>query len=347
MALNVILGRVGQKGGVTLIADAPQVLKKTNNLAGSYTDCLSYLHQIEQGKESLPEVMFFYEANPVYALPQSGKMKEVLKEIPFKVTFSQFMDETAALCDLILPAPYFLERLDDSYAPFGVGQPTYSLTLPVVEPQANSKPTPEVVFSLAQQLSIDLGQNSFKEILKSKAQKLGADWKALNKGQTWVGKTDKTQPYLQIWSKTLAELAATAKNNGSDYPLSLTATANLKVGSKQVAIPPAGLHTLLENELQNGVFFVRINGKTARKHGLKQGMSISLQSPAGKCQARVDIFEGVMDDTVLAPLGFGHAAWDMFSRDKGDSVYKLLEVSEKGRSGLIQWADTRVKIAKI
>lgn len=348
MLLNIVLGQVGKKGGVTVIADAPDLLQdEVSSSKSEFTDCMAYLYELKNQEQTMPEVMFFYEANPAYSLPQVQGMKKILEKVPFKVSFSQFMDETAKLCDLILPAPYFLERLDDSYSPFGVGQASYRLTLPVVEPQTNSKPTPDVIFELARDLGLDFTQKSYKAIMKSRAEQLGADWKALNKGKTWMSKPDYQQVNLQIKTQELAELALEGEKSKAAYPLSLVPAYNLRTGSKSIAMPPAGLHTLLENKLQQGDFFVRLNGKTAKKFGVSQGMPVSLQSPAGKCRARVDIYEGVMDNAVLAPLGFGHSAWDMFSKDKGDNVYKLLQISETGEQGLIQWSDTRVKIAKI
>jgi hypothetical protein len=50
-------------------------------------------------------------------------------------------------------------------------------------------------------------------------------------------------------------------------------------------------------------------------------------------------------DLVAAPLGFGHTAWDEYSRGLGDNAYKVLAAADDPETGLSVWSDTRVNIA--
>jgi menaquinone reductase, molybdopterin-binding-like subunit len=54
----------------------------------------------------------------------------------------------------------------------------------------------------------------------------------------------------------------------------------------------------------------------------------------------------VGQNIVAAPLGFGHTAWDAFSRGKGDNIYNILTVRTEAVSDLSVWVDSRVRIAK-
>jgi anaerobic selenocysteine-containing dehydrogenase len=90
--------------------------------------------------------------------------------------------------------------------------------------------------------------------------------------------------------------------------------------------------------------YVMVNGATAKNLGLKKDDLVKLANAAGECKARVRIFEGVMNDTVVAPLGFGHTAWDDFSRGKGDNVFKLLAAEAQG--GLSRFAAAQVTVSK-
>ena len=57
-------------------------------------------------------------------------------------------------------------------------------------------------------------------------------------------------------------------------------------------------------------------------------------------------FECVMDATVVAPLGFGHTAWDDFSKGKGDNVHKLLAAEIEDGTGLSRFATARVTVSR-
>ena len=80
-------------------------------------------------------VLLVHDANPVYALPKAAGFAEQLKKVPFKVSTSLFLDETAALCDLLLPQHHALERWDDLAPRAGVR----SLMQPVMEPVFNTR----------------------------------------------------------------------------------------------------------------------------------------------------------------------------------------------------------------
>jgi hypothetical protein len=54
-----------------------------------------------------------------------------------------------------------------------------------------------------------------------------------------------------------------------------------------------------------------------------------------------------MPGVVEAPLGFGHSAWDAYTRGKGDNTYKILSVTTEPGTGETVWTGSKVKIAKI
>ena len=78
---------------------------------------------------------------------------------------------------------------------------------------------------------------------------------------------------------------------------------------------------------------VMMNSATAKKVGVGEGSKVKLSGGNGECAAMVKIFEGVITDTVAAPLGLGHTVGDEFSKGKGDNVYKILTVSSEAATG--------------
>jgi anaerobic selenocysteine-containing dehydrogenase len=103
--------------------------------------------------------------------------------------------------------------------------------------------------------------------------------------------------------------------------------------------------TISKFELQGKDLFVQINGVTAKKLNVSEGSKVKLTGTGGECVARVHINEGVMNDVIAAPLGFGHTAWDVFSRGKGDNISKILTVGTEPGTGMAVWTSSFVSIA--
>ena len=65
-------------------------------------------------------IAFVRGVNPFYFLPKAAKADEAFAKVPFKVSFSSYPDETAELCDLVLPDHHPLESWGDAQPMPGV-----------------------------------------------------------------------------------------------------------------------------------------------------------------------------------------------------------------------------------
>ena len=63
-------------------------------------------------------------------MADAGKFQEQIKKIPYLVSFSSYMDETAMQSDLILPNHVYLERYEDVPVAAGLTQPVIGLARP-------------------------------------------------------------------------------------------------------------------------------------------------------------------------------------------------------------------------
>ncbi|MDO8426674.1 MAG: molybdopterin-dependent oxidoreductase, partial [Deltaproteobacteria bacterium] len=106
--LNHLAGNLGVKGGVLPNPDDP--LRAGVDLNKRITALSSAV------ASSKVKALALYNTNPVFTTPKAAKLEDSLKNIPFIVSFSSFMDETTALADLILPAHTFLEDWGDDFA---------------------------------------------------------------------------------------------------------------------------------------------------------------------------------------------------------------------------------------
>jgi anaerobic selenocysteine-containing dehydrogenase len=369
LALNLLLGRLNKAGGIYALPEAPAVVQgampRQQILANDFVD---YMLKVGAGETKAPAVLLAYEANPAYALPQTELVAQALDKVGFLVSFSSFMDETAAIADLVLPTPLVMERMEDMYTPYGSGWVNYTVANPVIAPVFGAVPAADVLLQLASGLGYDLGFGSFEDVVKAKADALSAmggfvasakaePWKvragggapsasgvsdAVQAGKAWVSMATANESGLSLAKAAAGQAAAP---EGGEFPLVLAPLFELNVGSAKIAIPPHNVSTIRHTESANGNFYVRMNSATASKYGVSQGKQVTVASKTGSIKALVQIDEGVMDGVVAAPLGFGHTAWDKFAQNKGDNVSKVLTVATEPGVTAPFWAGSMVKIA--
>lgn len=314
-------------GGMTAIPAAPAVagVDRAALYAG---DLMAFL------KKPDAQVLLVHEANPAYALPGSGSKAELFKGIPFVVSFSSFLDETAAQADLVLPSSMSFERADDSYSPYGCGKAVYTLTDPVMKPVFDTKAPGEVVLLAAKKLGLSLGVDSFAAALKAKATALGGS------GKAGVASADAPK----VSGLKFPAMAFVAPK-GKQAETVLALLNEVYVGSAKLAIPPHNTSVIPDDLLKGKAMFAHMCSATAAKLGVHAGGSVTLASAFGELKAKVAMDESVMPGVVAVPMGLGHTAWDNFSKNKGDNVSKILTVSAEPGTGASIWAASTVKIA--
>ena len=128
------------------------------------------LKMIKDGKAGRPEVYMWYCYTPVYANGECQENIDIMKDeslIPYSVCVNAYYDESAALADLILPNPSYLEWWDweDHVSPTQV--PEFYIRQPFVKPLGESRDFKDVVCDLAERMGFPLGFNSAEEFVKA------------------------------------------------------------------------------------------------------------------------------------------------------------------------------------
>lgn len=325
MSLNILLGRINAKGGIQCLPEIGNVFKKIPSRADIRKKSLFSFLKDKKVKEGVGKgVVFVYEANPAYALPQSNWAVEKLLNNNFLVSFSTFLDETAVLADLVLPNSYFLERLDDAYTPYGSGKANYSVAKPVIEPLFDTRSTPDFILTLAKKMHIDLGYSNYAEVVRARSVGIGAVWDKLVAGQAWEDSQIIANGNLRLWQDCFQNFKALAPLEPKE--LLLTVSWLPLLGNFRTAFTPYALPGISATDLQGNDSFVYINSLTAEEFGLREGQYVLMSGYSEKevpCKMRVHISEEVMPGVVWALLGFGHTAWDAFTKNKGENVFRL------------------------
>jgi anaerobic selenocysteine-containing dehydrogenase len=131
------------------------------------------------------------------------------------------------------------------------------------------------------------------------------------------------------------------------YPLQLVPYELINLSSGWLPNPPHLNKTLFDDELRKDDSFAEINPATAAEYYLRDGDRVILETPKGKAEVRVSLFDGAMPGVVYVPLGFGHTAYDEFSRGKGVNPMQIIDAPKDPLSGHPVWWDTPVKLTKV
>ena len=384
-ALNALVGNINKNGGVWAVPDPdyikwPEVKmdrvaengmhKARIDGAGSkrYPDTRYLLDRlpdaINSGKDYPVEALFVTGANPVYTIPDSNAVKEAFKKVPFVVSFSSYMDETAANSDLILPNHVFLERYEDVPTPVGQQKPIIGLSKPVVKPQFNTKHVGDVILLMAKLFGGRIAEafpwDNYEACLK---ETLGNKWDRLvNNGfcsdsnfkpAAWKDAFNTPSGKFEFLNRDRAEKNnnrfphfSSVKIEGDElsYPLILIPYDSMRLASGFIGAPPFAIKTVEDTVLKGKDVVVEVNPGSAR--GFKEFDHAILSTPKGSVKVRVHHSNGIMPGLVALPRGLGHTAYDEYLADKGINFNELIGPVEDPVSGLNAAWGIRAKLTK-
>jgi anaerobic selenocysteine-containing dehydrogenase len=267
-------------------------------------------------------------ANPLVTYPDSGLYRKAFEALDFRVSIDPFINETAELSDVLLPACTFLEKSSLGYV-YGVVncEPYAMLRQKVIEPLGESRPDWWIWTELSKRMGMGelfpwtseeeifdylLEPSGFKDELKNKLGIFFAE-----KGYYQY----KTKPFptpskkIEIYSDTLKEYGydplpgyvepaqspVSTPELFKEYPIILISGARQPeyAHSQQRNIP--ALRALNPEPL------AEMHPATAQRHGLVDGEKVKISTKHGSVKMRLKTNEDVMTGVVTVPHGWGLA----------------------------------------
>ena len=135
------------------------------------------------------DALFLYDANPVFEAPGGKRFEQAFTKIPFIVSFSSFMDESAQFADWILPEPTFLERWEDDHIE-GLGYPGIALRQPAITPRHDTLNTADFILKVAAAMGGPVASAfpwlSYEDVLQFRLKDSGTDWGMLKDLGVWM-----------------------------------------------------------------------------------------------------------------------------------------------------------------
>ncbi len=329
---GVMVADINKKAGAVGTTIKPAAGHAGYNGLASYADLAGAVATMNAG---IVPLAFVRGANPAHTMPKSAGFAAAFAKVPFKVSFTSVPDETAQLCDLILPDNHWLESWGDAVSMQG----QVGLQQPTLEPVFDTKATADVLIALAK-----------------KDQALAAKYPAVDYRGWFISQFPGGGPAFTI-ALTKATISGSPLVTTATRRLTATPTpADAGVGDYYVHVYPSptlgdgrGANKPWLQELPDPVTkiawqsWVEVHPTTFKKLGLVEGQHLTVETSAGKITAPAYRYMGVRPDTVAISLGLGHTAYGRFAQNIGVNAYDLL-TSGWDASGALTLSGTKGKV---
>jgi molybdopterin-containing oxidoreductase family iron-sulfur binding subunit len=278
-------------------------------------------------------VLFVRGVNIAYSAAASLDIAGALAKVPFKVAFTSYPDETASLCDLILPDHHSLESWGDAEPVRG----TLSLQQPAMDPVFDTRATANVLIDVARR----------DPSLASRF--AAADYRAWLSARIPGGNAGLTAALpggLVNGASALASTSTVSAPRSSGRTESISGNGEYFL---QVYLSPAlgdgrGANKPWLQELPDPVTktlwqtVIELHPDTARALDIKTGDHVTVTTAAGSLTAPAYLYIGIRPDTVAVAAGRGHTAYGRYAQGCGENAFTLLGATEDDAGG---WALTQ------
>ena len=360
-SLNYLVGSVNSEGGVVF---NPGTAISGLSAAKSGSPFSEWHRLADEMSRGELQMLMVRGVDPVYGLPDAVGFERAAYNVPYIVSFSDVLDDTTAIADLVLPQHNYLEDWGSDVPDPAPGYQVIGFQQPVVRPffeprgdQLGTRGFADVLLATAQGLEIDLGLpgETYREILQDGAMKLyesgDGSVKAANFNAFWHGVLQRGG-----WWDTSARM-----NGGTPTPSRLMDAVEPSFTAGEFYLIPFESTGLSDGRgaalpwmqatpdpISTAVWrtWVEINHRVAEEREISEGDVISIESQNGRIEALAYPSPAVPPDTVCVPVGQGHASGGRYAERRGANVYSILSPNIDGETGALAWASTKVNIQK-
>lgn len=361
--LNALVGNVGKKGGVIFNPPAPIPNVVSSAPANPLMDFQRLADDIRANKIN---AVLVRGVDPAHGTPASIQFGRAMREnVPFIASFSNFMDETTLLADLILPDAATLESWGDDVPEPGPGYEAVALQQPVVMPFVEGRAFGDVLLALVDDLggsmTVKLPWTSMQDAVRSEALELWIKnrgsvqqfanfeefWVAiLQRGGWWDTNATAGLPQAPDLSQDPGRSLPSFSGGASTFPFHLLPFPSHSMGDGSDAHLPWLQAT--PDPITTAVWstWVEVNPRDADALDVREGDVVSVESPQGAIEAQVYVNPATAPGTVSVPMGQGHSSFGRYAEGVGSNVMEVLDALSDETTGAFAWGATRVRLVK-
>jgi anaerobic selenocysteine-containing dehydrogenase len=330
--LNQLLGTIGRPGGV--LPPAPDPLAQA-------------------GQRNVPEalskaqIVLVDGANPVYTLPASSGVAQALSKVETVISFSSFVDDTAAYADLILPDHHSLES-SAAVVPAVSVNPAATVATPFVRPLYETRAFEQTLGDVVAKMGLSWEAPTAKGVFESK---LAADqtWDdVVRQGGLWADApaVEKKQPP----KRDVAPLEwndAVLSGAPEQFPFQFQPYLTVQFQDGRGANLPWMQE--LPDPVSSSMWGlpVEVDPKTAARLQLTTGDLVRVESPHGRIEAPVYVHPAALPGVVSMGIGEGHVHYGRYASGRGANPLSILAAAWEKSTGALVLGSTRVRLVAL
>jgi anaerobic selenocysteine-containing dehydrogenase len=330
--LNLLLGAVGRPGGVLPPAPDPT---RTHPAFGNA------VAQLERA-----EVLFTDGVNPAYLLPRSTGVEKQLARIETQISFSPFVDDTAAWADLLLPDHHALES-SAAIAPPVSPVAALNLATAFAQPLHDTRSVETVLAELAKQMQLEFVPPTPRG---AAGLLLPPDlpWEdAARQGGVWVQLQPPKPPAAPKQAPAVTPTPPSFDGDPNRFPILFQPYLSLQYHDGRSAHLPWMQE--LPDPASSAMWSlpVEIDPQTAARLGVRNGDLVRVESAHGSLEAPVYVHPAALPGVASMAIGEGHRHYGRYASGRGANPLSILAPVFENSTGALVLGGTRVRLAKV
>jgi formate dehydrogenase alpha subunit len=288
---------------------------------------------IHGGSDGSTKFLYIVGENPMMTDPDLKKVKKDLEGVEFIVMQDIFLNETASLADVVLPASSFAEK-DGT---FTNTERRVQRIRKALEPVGNSKPDWQIFMEIMNRMGLEQKYNNPSEIMEEIASlapeyggitydridHIGLQWPCYDKdhpGTKFLHKEKFSRSKGRAQFVTVDNISS-AELVDEEYPFIMTTGRNLYQYHTRTM---TGRVEELDKKAPNP--YMEMNSSTVEKLGFKDGEEVRVASRRGWITIPIRATDMIGEDVLFVPFHYADAKVNYLTNTKIDHLAKIPEL---------------------
>jgi anaerobic selenocysteine-containing dehydrogenase len=282
------------------------------------------------------KVLLVDGTNPAYILPGGTA---ALANVETIISFSPFVDDTAAHADLLLPDNHYLES-ETALVPSVSSGLGASVSTPFVRPLHDTRPVEQTLADIAAALELEYERVKAADVTATLATDELPQEEIARQGGAWQP-ASRTQP-ATVKPVTPAAAPAAFSGDANRFPLHFQAYLSLQFHDGRSANLPWMQE--LPDPASSAMWGlpVEIDPKTAQSLGIRNGDRVKVDSPHGSLEAPAYVNPAAVPGVVSMAIGSGHKNYTRYA-SHGANPLSILDPSAVP----VRTGGVRVKLVRL
>src|SRR6202012_3685566 len=296
----------------------------SNQYAGNDKDFTEFVGEMNRGEV---DAVIFLNANPAYDYHNGAAIKDALKKVRLRISFSERNDETTALCNVAAPNHYYLESWGDG----NVLEGYYTVVQPTINPVYNTRQAEQSLLlwsdNAVKEYYTYVRNNWDKNLLSKGGLSGQKGWETLL--QTGFVKVEDKPATTYTFSRDLNGVAQTILNQGAKleasagkYELQLYQTVAMRDGKRAnnpwlQELPDPVSKVTWDN-------FAAMSPTDIKKLGYVQGDVITIDANGYSVALPILSQPGQAQGTISVAVGYGRTQAGPAGNEVGKNAFPFL-----------------------